>query len=412
MKIKLLAVGLCAVMCGAQTPVMTMSVPAGAIYQAAVMNGIDYINPTTGQDILNKKASLNWKTIAGQVLAEGSIGVVTGGLSGVLHIPTGALIGLTVGHSYYDRSIAPIIAGAAPSPANIAPVLQMTGAMAPSVNACVENSMYASSVNNIPAKLAISKKKKLTAPTVVANPVFAMVSGLNVSFSPQGLAVLKDLSGAAIDQFMVIDVLACVPQVTLNPAMLHSESIHINPDAISNVSLTSMETHAIDNRLITITAADKIYPVVTSEDFKSITQPVTQSFNNGIDKQIHETLERATHLPVVEQVASPVYQPVTVSFSQPVSDPKTAELLNQKGRLLIASGNYSEAVTQLKKAVSLDPNSKTALNALGFSLHLSHNDKDAVMAYDRAIALDASYANAKLNRSISIKVLYNKKEII
>lgn len=409
MKLELLAVSVCAAICSAQTPVMTMSVPAGAIYQAAVMNGIDYINPTTGQDILNKKASLNWKTIAGEVLAEGSIGVVTGGLSGVLHIPTGALIGLSVGHSYYDRSIAPIIAGAAPSPANIAPVLQMTGSMAPSINACVENSLYASSMGNISAKMALSKKKKAVAPTNIASPVFTMVGGLQVSFVGQGVAVLKDLSGSAIDQFMVVDVVACIPQVTLNPMMLHSESIHINPDALSsNVTLTPN----VNNHFITINTADNIIPVVTSEDFKSITQPVSQSFNNGIDKQIHEALERATNLPVVEQAVSQSYNPVSVSFTSNISDPKTAEILNQKGRALIASGNYQAAIVKLQEAVTLDPNSKTALNALGFALHLAHNDKDAVVAYDRAIALDASYANAKLNRSMSLKVLYQKKEII
>ncbi len=420
MKIKLLAVGVLAAMCQAQTPIMTLSVPAGAIYQAAVANGIDYINPTTGQDILNKRASLNWKTVAGQVASEGSIGVITGGLSGIFHITTGALIGLSVGHSYYDRSIAPIIAGAAPSPSAIAPVLQMGGSMAPSATACVENSLYASSVSNISAKMMLSKKRKATAPTPIANPVFAMVGGLSISFSPQGVGVLRDLSGATIDQFMVIDVLACVPQVTnvtTPAAMVMPTTIHVNPDAIDKGFTERPITISMDAPIAKAAELASIHvdaspadPTMPSSPVQSVQLP--QSFNNGIDKQIHETLERITRFPDMPSVTVPFYKPVAVSFSQPVSDPKTAEILNQKGRALIAAGNYSAAVVQLQKAVSLDQYNKQAFNALGFGLHLIHNDTDAVVAYNRAIQLDSNYKNAIVNRSVSLKALASKKEII
>lgn len=178
----------------AQTPV----IPAGLVYQAAAANNIQYISPTAGQAIINQRATLNWRSILGSALADGSIGVLTGGLAGVIHMGLTAEVALAAGHAYYDRVGAPLLAAAAPNPNNIAPVLLITGTLAPSAGACVENSLFAVYAKNI-------------------KPFSVNVAGAVVSFTPQGVQVLRNISGQVIKSFQVIDVVACLPLVAEAP---------------------------------------------------------------------------------------------------------------------------------------------------------------------------------------------------
>jgi hypothetical protein len=188
----------------AQRPVFAQSLPAGLIYQAAAEGGIDYVNPSTGQAIIAERASVNWKTIAGSALADGSIGVLAAGLSNVIHISRTVEIGLAAFHAYYDHSIAPIIAGAAPNPNGIPPVLQATGTITPSATACAEASIYA-----------------VSAPSVL----MTTVNGLSVTFASQGTQVLKRIDGSAVKQFKVVDVLVCQPGTITLPSLPSSPSV-------------------------------------------------------------------------------------------------------------------------------------------------------------------------------------------
>lgn len=185
----------------AQTPV----VPAGLIYQAAAQQGIDYISPISGQAIINQAAALNWKTILGSVLADGSIGILTAGLSGVISIAKPIEVGLAVGHAYYDHTIQPILAAGSPNPGNIPPVLQLTDSVAPTATNCTENSMFAVSAQ-------MAAKKKMAKSPARAN---ALIGGLSVTFTAQGVQVLKNISGKVITAFQVFDVVACVPAESL-----------------------------------------------------------------------------------------------------------------------------------------------------------------------------------------------------
>lgn len=172
------------------------SIPAGLIYQAGAAAGIDYINPLSGQAIINQKSALNWHKIAGQVLGDAPLGVLIGGLAKV--IPVSAPIEIALGgfHAYYDQSIAPLVAQGAPNPNDIPPVLQMTASMSPSAAGCAEASIYAAK-----------------APPTVA----LTINGLSVSYAYQGVAVLKHIDGSRLKQFSVVDVLVCLPGTIVLP---------------------------------------------------------------------------------------------------------------------------------------------------------------------------------------------------
>jgi hypothetical protein len=197
----------------AQNP--PVAVPAGQIYQAALTVGINYISPQAGQAIVNQKSLLNWKTIAGEVLSDGSIGVLTGGLAGVISIGKVTEVSLAAFHAFYDHSIAPIIAEGEPNPNNIPPVLAMNGTVSPSASTCAEYSMYATP----PGGTAKTAMKLLKSGQIRASAGNVNVGGLTVSFTLQGVQVLKNISGGSISQFVVYDVLACLstPSVPTSP---------------------------------------------------------------------------------------------------------------------------------------------------------------------------------------------------
>src|SRR5271170_7258120 len=185
----LIALVLCVPLMAQTTP----GVAAGLVYQAALESGISYIEPSAGQAIINQRVALNWNTIAGQVFSDGSIGVLMAGLAGVIHLSVPVEIGLASFHAFYDHTVAPLIAEGVPTPSSIAPVLPMNGTMTPTATACAEASMYA-----LWAKGAH-----------VVGPV--MVGGLIVTYAPQGVAVLRNISGARIKSVQVVDVVACLP---------------------------------------------------------------------------------------------------------------------------------------------------------------------------------------------------------
>lgn len=177
--------------------VRAQSIAGGLIYQAAAEGGVDYVNPTSGQAIINQKAALNWKNILGSALSDGSIGVLTAGLANVFPLSKAVEVALAAGHTYYDHSIAPILAGAAPNPNDIPPVLQMAASMSPGPTACAENSIYA------------TRAPKTYGPV--------MINGLSVTYAAQGVQVVKHIDGSKLKQFQVVDVLVCLPGNVVPP---------------------------------------------------------------------------------------------------------------------------------------------------------------------------------------------------
>jgi hypothetical protein len=171
------------------------AVPAGLIYQAAIEGGIDYLSPQVGQAIINQKAALNWKVIAAHMLTDGSIGVLTAGLTGVIHMSTVWKTALVAGHEFADKEAVPLLQAGAPNPNDIPPVLAMNGSMNPSPSACVENSIYASNAKRLKA----------------------VINGIVVTFSPQLGQVMRHIDGSKLKQVQALDVLACVPGITVLP---------------------------------------------------------------------------------------------------------------------------------------------------------------------------------------------------
>jgi hypothetical protein len=208
----------------------TTTIPAGLIYQAAATQaGIDYISPQAGQAIINQKAALNWKSILNSALSEGSIAVLAGGLSGVVSMSKPVELSLALAHAYYDRVGAPILAQALANPNDIPPVLEMNASVTASPGACMENSIYAIWTGG-----SLKQSRQLLKTGKRATSVTTNVDGLIVTFTPQGLQVLKNISGQAISQFQVVDVLVCAPRqfpaipaaasglpATMHPAITH-----------------------------------------------------------------------------------------------------------------------------------------------------------------------------------------------
>lgn len=181
----------------------TLSISGGAVYQTALSNGIQYISPSSGQAILNQKAGLNWKNIILEAAGIGSIAAVTSGLSGLVAISKPVLAGLAVGHVVYDQFGQPLLQTAAPNPGAISPVLQVNSTLSPTLTSCIENSIFASAVEG----QAVKKMKK----GMLLRNYNNSVGGLSVTFAPQGVQVLKNAAGSTIKQFIVVDVLVCIP---------------------------------------------------------------------------------------------------------------------------------------------------------------------------------------------------------
>jgi hypothetical protein len=187
--------GLIALAVGLSCPAPAQ-IPAGIIYQAAVESGMGYVNPITGQAIVNQKSALNLKSFLAHAATDGSIGVLTAGLGGLIHMGTALEAGLAGGHVFADKEITPLLAVAAPNPNDLPPVLQMTASMSPTAAACAENTIYAPRAKSL-------------------GPV--MINGYAVTFSYQGEQVLRHVDGRRLKQFQAVDVVACVPGTIVFP---------------------------------------------------------------------------------------------------------------------------------------------------------------------------------------------------
>jgi tetratricopeptide (TPR) repeat protein len=79
----------------------------------------------------------------------------------------------------------------------------------------------------------------------------------------------------------------------------------------------------------------------------------------------------------------------------------TAEDHHRKGRELLQSKQYRDAVEELTQAVAIKPDHALALNARGYAYLLLRDYQHAIEDFNRAIALNPKYGNAYRNRAVA-----------
>jgi tetratricopeptide (TPR) repeat protein len=108
-------------------------------------------------------------------------------------------------------------------------------------------------------------------------------------------------------------------------------------------------------------------------------------------------------------------QTVTITLPNPAPTPpkaadlKSAATHNQRGRDLLNSGKYRDAVAELTLAIEDDPKMALAYNARGFAYYLLRDYTSALKDFDTAIELNPGYQNAMANRELARKAASAKK---
>ena len=76
-----------------------------------------------------------------------------------------------------------------------------------------------------------------------------------------------------------------------------------------------------------------------------------------------------------------------------------------RGRALIQSEKFPEALAELDQAIQLDAKAAHAYNARGYAYLRQHDYEHALADFNDAIRLQPNYANAYMNRSVARKAL-------
>ena len=84
----------------------------------------------------------------------------------------------------------------------------------------------------------------------------------------------------------------------------------------------------------------------------------------------------------------------------------------QRGRSLVESGNYNEAIEAFTKAIELDPKLAWAYGARGIAYYKLGNYQQAIRDYDRAIEIDPKDAVSYTNRGLAYDDLGNYQQAI
>ena len=86
--------------------------------------------------------------------------------------------------------------------------------------------------------------------------------------------------------------------------------------------------------------------------------------------------------------------------------------LTNQGITLTKSGNYTGAIEQCDKALTIDPDNTIAMNDKGLALDESGNPEEALMWYDKALAVDGNYTIAINNKGNALKDLGKPEEAL
>ena len=196
-------------------PLMGQTIPSGLIYQAALQSGITYTLPTEGAQILDQKAGTNWKSLLLTILTDGSLDAAVGGITGVVKMPVSLITALAIGHGFIDKEGPAFLTLIAPNPAAVlASVLPINGSMTVTPTTCADGVIFASSVPGVSsAGVRIKLKASAVRKASAVEGTTVIVDGAVVSFSPQAVGVLVNAAGSPINQFIIVDVLACPPQI-------------------------------------------------------------------------------------------------------------------------------------------------------------------------------------------------------
>lgn len=225
-------------------PLAAQTVPAGLVYQQASQLGVEYLIPPVGISILNQKANSNWKSLVNGAAGSGTLYAVVAGVTKVIAISQPWIEGIALFHGAWDSWGSGVLQSAAPDPSPITSlVLPMNGSLTVTPGTCAEGAIFASGITTnvagVRKHLTVKNLRSASSSTPTAPPMTTFINGTTVTLTPQGAIVLKNAAGAAINQFMVIDVLAC-PSVT--PVMGEAPGGNISGLA---VNLTSIDTSRV-----------------------------------------------------------------------------------------------------------------------------------------------------------------------
>lgn len=206
-------------------PLSAQTISVGAIYQAAVASGVDYVSPSIGNQILNKKAEANWKTLTTTAVSSGTVATIVAGLEGIISISPAGLAALVLGNQAWNQFAGPLLAKEAPNPSEITSnVLMLNQSLTVAPGICGSGYIYA----------IYNKKLHAVGPITV--------EGLSVTYSPQGVAALRNAAGY-IKSLAVVHVLVCRKEESLVTEDFRLPD-DVNVDALRRV----LDAHEAENR--------------------------------------------------------------------------------------------------------------------------------------------------------------------
>lgn len=118
-------------------------IPAGAVYQTLVRNGVSPIRPASAKALFNRTVALNWRNLLLEAAADASIGIPVLGQSGVIKMSAKWVVAILAGHAVID-SLSGQVRSHIPDPSPVLSSLLDPGevlAFAGSVTGCRESSV-------------------------------------------------------------------------------------------------------------------------------------------------------------------------------------------------------------------------------------------------------------------------------
>ena len=206
-------------------PLSAQTISNGTIYQSWIASGQSYITPLEGNQILNKKAGANWKTLTTTAVSSGTVGTIVAGLEGIISISPAGLAAMVLGNQAWNQFAGPLLDKEAPNPSEITSnVLMLNQSLTVAPGICGSGYIYA----------IYNRKLHAVGPITV--------DGLSVTYSPQGVAALRNAAGY-IKSLAVVHVLVCHKEESLVTEDFRLPD-DINVDALRKV----LDAHEAENR--------------------------------------------------------------------------------------------------------------------------------------------------------------------
>jgi Tfp pilus assembly protein PilF len=104
-----------------------------------------------------------------------------------------------------------------------------------------------------------------------------------------------------------------------------------------------------------------------------------------------------------------IFQKLLARWKKP---PEDALACNHRGRELLRSGQFDQALASFDRAIALQPDFAQALNNRGNVLFEMERFEEALASFDRAIALKADFAQAFYNRGLVLRQQQRLEEAV